>query len=89
MIDSSSEWSDDEVEDTVSNLMINAKGTELSNDKDKDTRCIICMNNRIDVNLSPCNHKIMCVDCLNELIRRLDWRCPICRTEITKTSLTY
>lgn len=46
-----------------------------------DRECVICFNERTLVTLSPCEHKVMCLECTNRILEN-DYRCPICRATI-------
>lgn len=43
-------------------------------------QCIICYNNKIQVQFKPCNHQICCFSCTRKLIAKN--KCPICRSSI-------
>lgn len=43
--------------------------------------CKICLDKHVEVLFMPCHHLISCHDCA----RRLQGRCPVCRSEIHDT----
>lgn len=45
---------------------------------DGETRCIVCMENKCNTMLLPCEHTNFCVDCA-ALIRNDKNKCPFCR----------
>ena len=53
--------------------------------------CRICHNNIIDISITPCNHLIMCKDCLEELenIDNAEMLCPLCQEKITDFTKIY
>ena len=44
--------------------------------------CIICYDNKPDTIFIPCYHQIICMDCLNSMIKHKNTNCPYCREEI-------
>jgi len=42
--------------------------------------CVVCRDSSRTHALIPCGHKVLCEECVNQL---LDKRCPICNTEYT------
>lgn len=70
----------------ISSLQKNIKEleTDLSDLKDttpKETKCIICLNNKSTIIAVPCGHARFCQDCICEWISK-DKGCPICRQKI-------
>jgi C3HC4-type zinc finger (RING finger) protein len=55
-----------------------------------DTECVICLNNKAIVLISPCKHLCLCVECSRQLTmddagnahRKQSIKCPKCRTGI-------
>ena len=45
-----------------------------------DTVCVVCRDNTRTHALVPCGHKVLCEECVNQL---LDKRCPLSNTEYT------
>lgn len=52
---------------------------ELINEKEEQTKCIICEESEIDVVCVPCGHLIMCHGCSNKLQKK---ECPSCRQPV-------
>lgn len=48
--------------------------------------CVICLDKKVGVNISPCNHLCMCKDCEQALHVK---KCPMCRIAYTKTEVIY
>ena len=44
--------------------------------------CLICLNNKAIIVLSPCRHKCVCEACFNDINSRRLKKCPICRQNI-------
>lgn len=53
-------------------------GLGASNDS---SDCIICMSEKIDVIVLPCNHMCICYNCCVDF-RAKNKKCPICRARI-------
>ena len=51
---------------------------ELNKEKDKSV-CVVCLDNKRDVVLKPCNHFCLCSDCSKVLKE-----CPMCKKKIRK-----
>lgn len=49
---------------------------------EKTEYCVICMANNSNVILFPCNHYIICYDCMNNLHLYNIYKCPLCRSNI-------
>lgn len=47
--------------------------------------CIVCMNHNRNRLIEPCNHLSCCSNCINQIMRRNNPICPICRISITNT----
>ena len=43
-------------------------------------KCLICMDNQIDILIEPCNHFCTCNQCYNKIDKKI---CPCCKSEIT------
>lgn len=55
-----------------------------------EPECIVCMDNRKEVALEPCNHKICCKGCITDWVATTrkktsqnEVTCPLCRSVIT------
>lgn len=48
--------------------------------------CIICFYRKRQIILSPCNHNILCLFCLNEITKGIKgtMKCPICYINVEK-----
>lgn len=46
-----------------------------------EQECVICFNESSLVTLFPCEHKVICVECIIRVLEN-DYRCPICRATI-------
>lgn len=51
-----------------------------SQDASHRPTCVVCMDNRTDIALSPCQHSHCCLECFQRSHLR---RCPICRSCVT------
>jgi hypothetical protein len=49
-------------------------------------KCQICMENDCDAAIEPCGHVCCCMDCADDLPKRV---CPMCREPITKVMKVY
>jgi len=66
---------------------------KTKNEDNKSAECIICMTNRRDVLLRPCNHVVCCTGCWNDIQARAIQAktikcCPVCRQKVVRT-FTY
>jgi len=50
--------------------------------------CIICFSRKKEILMSPCNHSVLCLFCLNEIVKGIKGliRCPICCIKVEKVS---
>jgi hypothetical protein len=46
--------------------------------KEGESACAVCMHNRVDALLVPCNHVVVCQDCAQHLNQ-----CPYCREPVS------
>ena len=53
--------------------------------------CRVCYSNKIDIILFPCNHLIMCKNCLDSLsdIETAELLCPFCQCLIEDFKVCY
>jgi len=53
--------------------------------------CKICYNEPIDITIAPCNHLVMCKNCMDELskIDTAELKCPLCQENITDFTKIY
>jgi hypothetical protein len=49
---------------------------------EKTEYCLICIENNSNVILYPCNHYIICYNCMSNLHLYNLYRCPLCRSNI-------
>lgn len=52
---------------------------EVIEEKESQSRCLICEEKEIDVVCVPCGHLIMCYQCSNKLTKK---ECPSCRQKV-------
>jgi hypothetical protein len=45
--------------------------------------CVVCRDHVIQIKFSPCRHVIVCEDCHQQLSRRGELVCPMCRARVT------
>ena len=57
--------------------------SELSQEKDKNL-CVVCLDNRRELLLKPCNHYCLCTDCMPTLRK-----CPVCTQAIRSTEKIF
>lgn len=50
-----------------------------------DEECLICLDERSDIRLIPCNHTCICSHCAHHYRRTYD-HCPLCRTPIDRAN---
>jgi Zinc finger, C3HC4 type (RING finger) len=58
---------------------IQPKATESSEVKPaetEETTCVVCMENKREIALTPCNHLCLCAGCAN----KIEKHCPLCNT---------
>jgi len=60
------------------------KQVHLKNHEEDDKECIVCMERPPQVRTKPCNHKIICEECLEDLPKKV---CPKCNAPIQSISL--
>ena len=46
--------------------------------------CIICCINQPEVVLMPCNHGGICMKCVEDLVRRPEFLCHLCRKPVSQ-----
>ena len=52
------------------------------------TRCVICLENKANVRLLPCNHVCMCNMCIGNFLQKSNpAQCPLCRVSIGSTQM--
>lgn len=49
-------------------------------------QCVVCLTNPRELVLSPCQHVCLCVDCEEQLTRRV---CPVCREHVHRVRPAY
>ncbi len=54
------------------------------NDSNEENLCVICMSNKKDIKLSPCNHMCVCEVCANGIKK-----CPMCRVNVIKIDKVF
>ena len=47
--------------------------------------CCVCMDNKCNILLLPCNHLVLCGDCAQQIYNSTNL-CPVCQTEICNYS---
>jgi hypothetical protein len=63
---------------------IEGDGASKKKKKKDIALCVICQDKKPNSFLSPCTHKVCCVDCAVELFKKSEQnKCPVCRVEIT------
>ncbi|XP_071096913.1 uncharacterized protein [Haliotis cracherodii] len=60
----------------------NMSDTRGGGDQDANNECAVCFENEGNIELSPCSHTNVCIDCVNKIITDLDRSCPFCRSYI-------
>ncbi len=55
----------------------------IPSDQD-DRKCVVCMDNNLEVAVLPCGHLCMCQECASSI-----HQCPMCRVSIEKTFRVY
>ncbi|XP_067661641.1 RNA-binding protein MEX3B-like [Haliotis asinina] len=60
----------------------NTSGSQSGKDPDISNECAVCFENEGNIELSPCSHTNVCIDCVNKIITDLDRSCPFCRSYI-------
>ena len=55
--------------------------------KERNTKCVICLDKPLLIALKPCGHVCACHKCAKKL--PVHGECPICRTVITGTLKVY
>ena len=66
----------------ISNNNISNNNITIDIVYEKTEYCVICMANNSNVILFPCNHYIICYDCMNNLHLYNIYKCPLCRSNI-------
>ncbi len=56
------------------------KQVHLKTNEDDDKECIVCMDSVPQVRTEPCNHKVLCKQCMETRLRKKE--CPKCTTPI-------
>jgi hypothetical protein len=56
-----------------------------SEEKKDRMECVICMDNRKNIIIKPCNHLCCCEECS----KNIGDKCPICRTNVKKIEKVY
>lgn len=51
--------------------------------------CKICMNFSVKTIITDCGHACLCVTCSRMLFNSDEFRCPLCRVQITKIERIY
>jgi hypothetical protein len=78
---------DTAIESTVgsSSELLDAADVDEDDDGEKDTECIICMDEDLskDICLSPCGHRNFCRACADDIVSQKR-TCPICRTDVER-----
>eukprot|EP00924_Labyrinthula_sp_SR-Ha-C_P016943 snap_masked-scaffold_6-processed-gene-19.8-mRNA-1 protein AED:1.00 eAED:1.00 QI:0/0/0/0/1/1/2/0/242 len=46
-------------------------------------KCVVCLDKEVEVKFIPCNHSKCCKVCADDLRRRRNMSCPICRQSFT------
>ncbi|EGC37632.1 hypothetical protein DICPUDRAFT_149727 [Dictyostelium purpureum] len=68
---------------TIKDQIYSSRLSVLEKEKDQlkdQNSCVICVTNTPNILLLPCRHSSICSECSTKLTR-----CPLCRSEITKT----
>lgn len=53
-------------------------------------KCVICLDNNKNIVVKPCNHVVMCENCLNSDKKKFIGQfCPLCRKQIVLTEKIY
>ncbi|XP_046552209.1 RNA-binding protein MEX3B-like [Haliotis rubra] len=60
----------------------NMSDAQGGRDQDISNECAVCFENEGNIELSPCSHTNVCIDCVNKIITDLDRSCPFCRSYI-------
>lgn len=53
---------------------------DLYPQQDEESICVVCRMNQRTHALVPCGHRVLCIDCLEQLEAL---RCPICNEDFT------
>lgn len=59
---------------------------------DNELTCIVCLDNRLQVLLKPCNHLVFCLDCARDTAKKQGeevFSCPKCRAVATGAERVY
>ena len=78
--------SQDKTDRTAEHLLrqqLSKLNSELSQEKDK-TLCVVCLDNKRELLLKPCNHYCLCTDCVPAL-----HKCPVCTRGIQSTEKIF
>jgi len=43
--------------------------------------CVVCMENPATVKIIPCEHVVVCTECVDEVVKHVP-KCPVCRAEV-------
>ena len=71
----------------VNNFIISNNIITFNINGNKPDNCVICMENKCNSLIIPCNHCILCENCVKILIETKQMLCPYCRIKFDKYSL--
>eukprot|EP01117_Protostelium_nocturnum_P009975 TRINITY_DN3553_c0_g3_i1.p1 TRINITY_DN3553_c0_g3~~TRINITY_DN3553_c0_g3_i1.p1 ORF type:complete len:603 (-),score=245.46 TRINITY_DN3553_c0_g3_i1:95-1903(-) len=84
--------SNEELENEDAAIEQSPKVARVEEEKEKegkeDIECVVCLSEKKEVMISPCNHLCLCKGCSNNLKKSLK-ECPICRTKVKKHIVVY
>jgi len=64
------------------NVFDNAEESKTQVENREDKECAVCLTNKIDTFVLPCNHLCLCSSCAKDLKTHNNFRCPMCRRNI-------
>lgn len=56
---------------------------EIEKLKEKD-KCVVCMNEEIEIFFQSCGHACVCRNCADELQEKRKGECPLCQRKVKK-----
>lgn len=61
-------------------------GIEMVKTNMEDDQCIMCYENKKNIQFGPCNHNVVCGECYTKLIKPRE--CPMCKQAITHLDIS-
>lgn len=72
----------DENNNTIIDIIYENNNSPIDIIYEKTEYCLICIENNSNVILIPCNHYIICYNCMCNLHLYNQYKCPLCRSDI-------